>query len=276
MNDLLRRLSSFLARMDAKAWTSVLLSEALLLFVLFMLIWGQHFLNLDRDGQLDRILAVIASSRWAVLGVVLIFSFLALTGFPQAFLIMATVLVFGPVEGAANAWLATMISATITFWIGRRLGGGWVQRVGGERVNSLVRLIARHGALSSAIIRIVPSAPFIVVNSAAGAARISIFKYWIGTGVGIIPKIMFIAVLAAMAPNALKSGEASVSIFGLLKSIDPLQWGLILLVIAFWIGFIYVMRRLYRDLRRRENANESLTSINDDLQPSPDEKNPAS
>ena len=276
MNGLLRRLSSFLARMDAKAWTSVLLSAGLLAFVLFMLIWGQHFLNLERDGELDRILSAISDSPWAVVGVIIVFSFLALTGFPQAVLIMATVLVFGPVEGAANAWFATMISATITFWIGRRLGGGWVERVGGKHIHSLVRLIGRHGALSSAIIRIVPSAPFIVVNAAAGAARITLVKYWLGTGVGIIPKIMFIAVLAAMAPNALRSGEAGAGAIALLKSVNPLQWLLFALVIAFWIGFIYVMRRLYADMRRRENPNESLMSINDESLPSQHEENPDS
>jgi len=52
MVEFLRRLGRFLSSMDAKAITSLGVSVFLLLFVVFMLAFGQQWLNLDSEGQL--------------------------------------------------------------------------------------------------------------------------------------------------------------------------------------------------------------------------------
>ena len=51
MVEFLRRLWRFLTAMDAKAITSLAVSVILLIFVVFMLAYGQQWLNLDREGQ---------------------------------------------------------------------------------------------------------------------------------------------------------------------------------------------------------------------------------
>ena len=115
----------------------------------------------------DRIIA----SPFAVLGVMSIFAFLALTGFPQILLITATVIVFGPKNGAFYSWLATMASATLTFGLGHFLGGRWVRRFGGERVQRTIDFIGRHGILASGLVRVVPSAPGIACTSDGSRTR---------------------------------------------------------------------------------------------------------
>jgi uncharacterized membrane protein YdjX (TVP38/TMEM64 family) len=255
MVEFLRRLRRFLTSMDAKAITSLAVSIILLIFVVLMVAYGQQWLNLEQENQdkLNRMLGQVAESPFAVLGVVSIFAFLALTGFPQILLITATVVVFGPKNGAIYSWIATMASATLTFGLGHFLGGRWVRRFGGKRVQRTINFIGRHGVLASGLVRVVPSAPFIVVNAAAGAAHIPIWKYWAGTGIGIIPKILVVAFIAALTPDthALRDGVSGVVNFFTTR--DPAHLSMIALIIIGWLGFLVLVRWLYRRLRKREN-----------------------
>ncbi|WP_375207766.1 TVP38/TMEM64 family protein [Hyphococcus sp.] len=257
MVEFLRRLGRFLTSMDAKAITSLAVSLFLLVFVILMLAYGQQWLNLEQENQdkLNRMLAEVAESPFAVLGVMSIFAFLALTGFPQILLITATVIVFGPKNGALYSWLATMASATLTFGLGHFLGGRWVRRFGGERVQRTIDFIGRHGILASGLVRVVPSAPFIVVNAAAGAAHIPMWKYWAGTGVGIIPKILLVAGLAAFTPdaNALKDGVAGLVDFFTTR--DPAHLSIVALIVIGWLSFLILVRWLYRRLRKQDHGD---------------------
>lgn len=254
MVEFLRGLAQFLSRMDAKAATSLAISISLLLFVLFMLAFGQQWLNLDEEGKLGRILLATSQSPWAVVGVISVFSLLAMTGFPQILLITATVIVFGPRLGAAYAWLATMASASLTFGLGHFLGSRWVRRFGGERMQRLINFLSRHGILASGLIRVVPSAPFLVVNAAAGAAHIPLWKYWMGTGFGIIPKIAVVALLAVIAPTTTGLEHNVDGIVEFFLSREPRDIALIAAIIVLWVGFLILMRWLYKRLRAEERA----------------------
>lgn len=206
MRQPVRHVSRFFSGIDGRTALSIFLSAALLVFVTLMLVYGQHWLNLEGEGRLDRLIAAAADAPWAVAAVVAIFAVLALTGFPQFLMIAATVAAFGPVSGALYAWVATMVSAGLTFAMGRVMGGAFVERRGGPRSRALIGFLGRRGILASALIRVVPSAPFIVVNAAAGAAQIALWKYAIGTGLGIIPKIVFVAAIAGLAPPGTANG----------------------------------------------------------------------
>lgn len=255
MVEFLRRIGRFLTSMDAKAVTSLAVSVFLLIFVVVMLAFGQQWLNLEEEGQVRRLLTAAAESPWAIIGVISIFSLLAMAAFPQILLITATVIVFGPKNGALYAWIATMASATLTFGLGHFLGGRWVRRIGSDRVQRTIDFIGRHGILASGLVRVVPSAPFIVVNAAAGAAHIPMWKFWTGTGIGIIPKIAFVALLAAFTPDTDSLHDGVGGIVEFFMSRDPSHLGVLALIIAGWLGFLLLMRWLYRRLRRRENAD---------------------
>ena len=246
------RFGRFLNSMDAKAWVSVAVSAALLVFVLFMFLFGRSLLNLERDGQLERLIYAAAQSPWAVPIVVAIFVVLALTGFPQILLITATIIAFGARQGAIYAWLATMISATFTFGLGWWYGGRFARRFGGERVQGTIDFIGRHGVIASALIRVVPSAPFIVVNAAAGAARIPLWKYWIGTGAGIVPKILLVVALGAVAPGGNGLSDGVEGIVGFFTSRAPQDFALVAVIIVVWIGVLLLARRAVARMSRRD------------------------
>ena len=118
---------------------------------------------------------------------------LGLTGFPQFVMIAAAVLLFGPYYGFAYSWAGTMLSANLGFALGHFFGADILRRFGGDRANAVSAMVGRRGIIASAIVRVVPSAPFIVVNMAAGVSHISLVQFNLGTGLGIIPKMAFIA-----------------------------------------------------------------------------------
>ncbi len=250
MFEFLRRLGRFLNRMDAKAATSLLVSAVLLFFVGLMFFFGQRWLHLDESGALSEMMIRAADSPWAIPAVISVFVLLALTGFPQILLITATILTFGPLNGAVYAWLATMISAIFTFWLGHMFGGVWVRRFGGERIQSLIDFLGRHGVLASALVRVVPSAPFIVVNAAAGAAHIPLWKYAVGTGLGIVPKIGFVATLGALTPEQADLGRGIDGLVEFFTRRDPMALAVMAGVIGAWLGFLVLVRWLFVRLRQ--------------------------
>lgn len=248
----MRELARFLTNMDAKAITSLCVSVILLAFVVLMFVYGKDWLNLDEDGKLAEMMAKAAAHPWALVGVISVYVLLALTGFPQILLFAATVIAFGPQTGAFYSWAATMASATFTFGLGHALGGRWVRRLGGERVSATMDFLGRHGILASGLIRVVPSAPFIIVNAAAGAAHIPLWKYWTGTGIGIIPKIAVVALIAAFSPDqtVLKQGIRGVVDF--FTSREPRDLAIMALIIPGWLGLLLATRWFYLRMRRRD------------------------
>lgn len=143
---------------------------------------------------------------WGLIVVIAVFCVAAFIGVPQFALIAAAVAVFGPWYGAGYAWIANMISGAITFWIGRVAGEEAFRRYAGKRAQKLSRFVGRNAFAASAIVRNVPTGPFLIVNMAFGVSDAKFRDYWIGMAIGIIPKIALIAfagrsLLAALQGN---------------------------------------------------------------------------
>jgi uncharacterized membrane protein YdjX (TVP38/TMEM64 family) len=112
---------------------------------------------------------------------------------PVTLLIGATVLVFGPIEGALYAIGGALASAASTYAIGRALGRDLVRRLAGRGLNALSRRLAKQGLLAMALVRLLPLAPFSVVNAVAGASHIGWRDFLLGTLLGMAPGIVVIA-----------------------------------------------------------------------------------
>lgn len=139
---------------------------------------------------------------WALPVAVGSFAALAFLGVPQFVLIAAAALAFGPWLGAIYSWVGTLVSALVGFALGRQYGERLLRAVAGERTRSFTEMIARNGFLASLIVRLVPSAPFIVVNMAAGLTPMGLATFAAGTAIGIMPKIA----LTAFAGDAALQG----------------------------------------------------------------------
>ena len=225
--------------MDRGAATSALVALGLLAFIAAALLFGGDLLGLDQRS-VQAWMTRIADAPMAWVGVVAIFCVLALTGFPQAIMIAGVVAVFGAARGIPYAWLATMISATFTYSLGHAFGRGFVRRLSAGRAASMIRVMQERGALTSGIVRVTPSAPFIVVNAVGGAAHIPLWKFWLGTGIGILPKILFLALFTDQVDElvAFFRGQQGANLW------------VIGGIVAAWIAFLLLVRWLYMRMRR--------------------------
>ncbi|WP_220807878.1 VTT domain-containing protein [Noviherbaspirillum aridicola] len=108
---------------------------------------------------------------------------------PVMLLIAVTGIVFGPLLGTAYALTGTLLSAACAYGIGHWLGRETVQKMLGPRINRLSQRLARQGIVAMVVVRMLPIAPFTVVNVVAGASHIRFRDYLIGTLFGMLPGI---------------------------------------------------------------------------------------
>src|SRR5262249_60669134 len=78
---------------------------------------------------------------------------------------------------------------------GARLGKEALLNGVGPRLNRIRRKIARQGVLAVATIRLVPLAPFTVVNLVAGASAIRPVDFVAGTALGMLPGLVVLSIL---------------------------------------------------------------------------------
>jgi uncharacterized membrane protein YdjX (TVP38/TMEM64 family) len=115
---------------------------------------------------------------------------------PIILLIGATAMVFAPLKGGLYALIGCLSSAIVSYSIGAYLGKQFVRRIGGAKMNSLGKILAKQGLLTMIIVRNLPLAPFTIVNMVAGASRIRFKDYFLGTALGMVPGILVISMIA--------------------------------------------------------------------------------
>lgn len=127
-----------------------------------------------------------------VVGIYVLAGFVA---FPVTLLIAATAITFGTWEGLGVALTGSMSSALATYAAGRWLGADILRRVMGPRINRVARKVKSNGILAVTTMRVMPTAPFMLVNLVAGATKIRLTDYAIGTLLGLAPGIIIMSVL---------------------------------------------------------------------------------
>lgn len=163
----------------------VLLPALVLLSLASFFVIGAIF-DLEGD-RIQEFMIAAATSPLSLFVVIALFVAFGFLGTPQFLLITITGAVLPPTQAFAYAWIATIVSATLHFYMGRQFSG-WIDRASGTRVNKLKALLSRNGLVASAIVRNVPAGPFIFVNVVCGASGMRGHNFLIGTGFGIIPK----------------------------------------------------------------------------------------
>jgi uncharacterized membrane protein YdjX (TVP38/TMEM64 family) len=194
----MRRLFQVLTNMDAQAWRTLAVSFALFGGVGLVFVFGASVLGFNGETTVQQWMHA-ASGPWSLPVAVLAFAVLAFIGVPQIMLIAAAVVAFGPVTGSLYSWVGTMVSSLVGFYLGRLAGARVLERFSGEGLKRFMGLVGRNGFLASFIVRLAPSAPFIVVNMAAGVTPMRVADFTLGTALGIVPKI----VLTAFAGNSI-------------------------------------------------------------------------
>jgi phospholipase D1/2 len=149
------------------------------------------------SSKIEATMAGFASSPWAPLYAIAGFMLGGLVAFPLILLIAGTAAAFGPLLGFACAAAGSLASALLTYFIGAWLGRKNLERALGPRLNRIRARVQRGGVLAVAAIRLVPIAPFTIVNMVAGASGISLSHYIVGTALGLLPGLIMLSAIGS-------------------------------------------------------------------------------
>lgn len=187
------KLADFFSGIEARAWGAVALSIALLIVAAIILVIGRLYYGAEIDAFIDHTLGEADRGHWGLWAAILVFTATSFVGAPQFVLISACVVAFGPEHGFWYAWIATIVSGAANYWAGYLARAQAQRRFGGATGGRFTNFMGKNTFLASALIRNVPSGPFIVVNMAFGVSRANFWAFVAGLAAGSLPKTAILA-----------------------------------------------------------------------------------
>jgi len=226
------RIADFVNNMDARAWRAVAVSVAMVAVALAILVVGRLYYGAEIEAFIDETLGEARREHWGLVAAILVFTLTAYVGAPQIVLIGACVVAFGPEQGFWYSWLATIVSGAATYFTGRLTSASTQKRFGGATGGRFTRFMGKNGFLASLIVRFLPTAPFVVVNMAFGAARVGFWAFIGGLAIGVLPKTAIVAFAGDGIMDALEGNLGSAALMGVLAIA---VWLFVVLVVRKWI-----------------------------------------
>jgi phospholipase D1/2 len=183
----------------------------------------------------ERIIAwarAVRRTSWAPLVVVLLYTPAAFVMFPRPLLTLLTVIAFGPRLGFLYGMAGILLSALATYYAGRIVSRATVERLTGKQSSHARKVLREHGLAAMVAIRIVPAAPFVLEGMLAGAMRIKLWHYMVGTFIGMTPGVLATSLFGDQIARALQ---------------DPstINWWLVGAVLAAFGLLTYAVRRWF-------------------------------
>lgn len=226
------KITDFVNNMDARAWRAVAVSVAMVVVVAIMLVIGRLFYGDQIAAFVDSTLGEARRENWGLLATILVFTLTAYVGAPQIVLIGACVVAFGPEQGFWFAWIATIVSGVATYFTGRLSSAETQKRFGGATGGRFTRFMGKNAFLASLIVRSLPTAPFIVVNMAFGAARVNFWAFIGGLALGVLPKT---AIVAFAGDGIMDAFEGKLGSAALMGAAAIVIWILVMVAVRRWV-----------------------------------------
>jgi len=230
-----------LQRTARRMWnphTVLALAGTLFSFIGIALAWQFTQLSDYTDvGYVASQLSGYSQSTFAPVFAIAVFVLGGLVAFPVIALIAATAAALGPWVGGLSAIAGVLLSSVLLFLIGRFLGHKRLQSLLGARAIRVQSRIIGRGVVAVAMIRMVPIAPFSLVNLLAGASELRLRDFLIGTILGMTPGIITMAALGSQIAELARNASWS---NGLWLGVIILLWIALCLAVQFvvtwWSG----------------------------------------
>lgn len=189
---------------------TLIMLVAILVSVL-LLAAGWRWTPLREWVDIEAILNSLAALRgdWLAPVIVSIIYILGgLIAIPVTLMIVSTGIAFGAFYGFAYALLGAGMSAIVTYAIGQALGHDMLRRFSHRWVARVSRRLAQQGLLAIITLRVIPVAPFSVINLVAGASHIRFRDFMVGTLLGMTPGTLALTVFSDQVVGAIQTPEA--------------------------------------------------------------------
>lgn len=177
----------------------------------------RHWIEPEAIARMAERIRSAPAAPLIVVGTYLIAVLLAV---PILALIFATVFLFGPWLGMMYSIAGCFAGALLTYGIGRAIGRGAVEQLAGPRMQRALQRLARRSVMTVIVVRLLPIAPFIVVNMVIGASNFRLRDFALGTLIGMMPGIVAIALLESRIEHAFRRpGLESIALLVLLTTL---------------------------------------------------------
>jgi uncharacterized membrane protein YdjX (TVP38/TMEM64 family) len=194
--------------------------------------WYAHANDLTPLEVIQNLLTFLTRGIWGPLVYILLYAVRPLILFPSTLLTLAGGFVFGPVLGVLYTIIASNISSTIAFFVGRFFGEGLLKDDGSDSLIQRYARRMRENSFETVMVMRFIFLPYDAVSYLAGFLRIKFWPFIFATALGSIPgTIAFIGF-----------GASIESFNGVLPKLNPVTLGIS--VVIFIISI--VLSRLFK------------------------------
>ena len=147
-----------------------------------------------KPARIAGLLEAIEKHRTAPFIFIGIYLVSGLVMFPVTVLGAASAIIFPPYKAVLVSFTGVMLSAALHHVLGARLIKGRAKKALGSTMRQLDSALSDRGVVTIAAIRMIPIAPFTLVNLAAGGLGVPLRDFMLGTALGLAPSITMICI----------------------------------------------------------------------------------
>ncbi len=170
---------------------------------------------------------------WAPIALMAAYTVGAFVLFPRPVLTLVSVMTFGVRWGLLYATAGILLAALVTYYTGRLMKRDALKRIAGDNIETAAKPVKRHGVIAVFASNMLPTPPFAVQNMIAGALRIKLWEFVVGTAMALIPGILAWTVFGDQIMNALDDSS-------------QVDYWLIGGVLVLFAAFIFLTRHLLK------------------------------
>lgn len=161
-----------------------------LLFWLAILVAYQWYARSNQLSAFDvirQMLGFLTASMWGPIAYVILYAIRPLILFPSTLLTLAGGFVFGPVLGVIYTIIASNLSSTVAYFVGRYFGEGLLKEGSGEGLIQRYATRMRNNSFETVMVMRFIFLPYDAVSYLAGFLRINYWPFIVATALGSIP-----------------------------------------------------------------------------------------
>ena len=167
---------------------------------------------------------------WAPIVLILAYIPAAFVLLPRPLVTLVSVMTFGVLMGLTYSTTGVLLAALVTYYAGRLLPKKTLERLAGDALEPAGKLLREHGVVAVFGSNMLPTPPFVVQNMIAGAVRIPLWKFVLGTFFALVPGMLAWTVFGDQINAALEDSS-------------KVSWWLIGAALLLLVAFTFLARR---------------------------------
>ncbi|AOY75449.1 TVP38/TMEM64 family protein [Clostridium formicaceticum] len=194
----------------------------ILIIILVLLLNKDRLMGLNSQWDIEKFQRMVESfGAWGILIFIGVTSIRPFLFFPNVFIFIVGGLVYGTILGSIATLIGVMISFSLCYWLGGRFHHVFIRFVGKKYMIKLQSLKEQETVRALFVMRVTPAFPIDAISYGAGLAGVPYNRFFLGSLLGIAPKIVLYTFLGDNINNIFSMQTATVYILLILLAIIP-------------------------------------------------------